>query len=112
MQVVIMAFRVDSARLARVLQERFRNQGRTQSEVATALGVSQGQISKILAGKFSVGEGLPARICKYAQIDLDDFRLESSKDPMEAIAAVRRFCRGDRRRENLIIRLISALNEL
>jgi transcriptional regulator with XRE-family HTH domain len=107
-----MAFRVDNRRLADALRARFSTRGWTQSQVARDLGVAQSQISKILSGRFRFGEGLPSKVCKYAQIDLNDFLLKSAGDSGETLEAVRRFCRGDRRRERVLIRLLTALNDL
>jgi transcriptional regulator with XRE-family HTH domain len=104
--------RVNSLRLANALKERFFTQGWTQSQVAESLDVAQGQISKILAGKFRFGKGLVARVCKYAQINLYDFQMQFTGSAGETVALVQRFCRGDKRREKMLIRLLLLLDEL
>lgn len=53
--------------------------GDTQENVASKLGISQAQVSRILAGKVVPRPDVAIRLATYAQIPVDSFTWEAAR---------------------------------
>jgi len=53
--------------------------GDTQEKIAEALGISQAQVSRILAGKTVPRPEIAIRLATYAQIPVDSFTWEAAR---------------------------------
>jgi transcriptional regulator with XRE-family HTH domain len=58
--------------------------GDTQEQIARALGISQAQVSRILAGKVVPRPALAIRLASYAQIPVDSFTWEAARQQKDA----------------------------
>jgi transcriptional regulator with XRE-family HTH domain len=53
--------------------------GDTQANIARALGITQAQVSRILAGKVVPRPALAIRLAAYAEIPIESFTLEAAR---------------------------------
>lgn len=65
-----------------------RSHGITQQHIATAIGASQPQVSRILAGHISRPSRLFSKICGYVRTATEGVTLESVRENDELIAAL------------------------
>jgi transcriptional regulator with XRE-family HTH domain len=89
--------------------------GKTQKAAAKELNLAQGQLSHLLSGHFKTKNALVVRVCKYANINPDTFRLaaqEVGKVDREAVVALARACGGQRQKTEVVIRVLRALETL
>ena len=89
--------------------------GKTQRAAAKELNVTQGAISNLLAGRFETKNALVTRVCKYANVDPNRFRVPYAQPgdlDREAVAALARACGGQKRKTEAVIRVLRALETL
>jgi transcriptional regulator with XRE-family HTH domain len=104
---------IDSHRLASRLRQEFAALKLSQTEVSKALGVTQGQLSHILAGRFKTAGHLVKRICMYVHIDWHLFKCcRSNTVSKEALAALTRACAGDKRRTAVVVNVLRAIERI
>ena len=89
--------------------------GQSQKTAAKSLGISQGQVSRLVSGDFRTKNKLVVKVCTYVQIDPDTFRerpAEKNDVGREALAALGRACQGPKRKTAVVIRVLRALEDL
>jgi len=101
--------------LGEALAKGLAQKGKTQSTAAKELNITQGQISHFLSGHFKTKKGLVIKVCKYVNIDPDNF-IETSAQTgdvgREAIDALARACGGQKQKTQAVIRVLRALETL
>ena len=62
-----------------------RETGTTQAEMAERLGLSQGQISKLVNGKIQPSLDLALRIARYARVPVESLVRPAWREPAHAV---------------------------
>jgi hypothetical protein len=97
-----------------IAKELFKN-GKTQIAAAIDLNIAQGQLSHLVSGHFKTKNSLVVRVCKYVNINPDTFKLATQdvgEMDREAVVALARACGGQRRKTEVVIRVLRALETL
>ena len=106
---------LQSKPLGEALRHALKRQGKTQKTAAKDLKVAQGAISKLFSGRFKTKNASVERVCKYVDIDPDDFRQKTAKPDKigrDAIDALARACGGQKQKTAAVIRVLRALEDL
>lgn len=105
---------LDAHSLGRRLTEWLQGKELSRTSLAQTIGATQGEVSKILLGRFKTENSLVARICKYANIPLDEFRISRAARATnrEAVTALSLACKGRLSREKAVVRILRAIQEL
>jgi len=106
---------LQSNELGKALAKGLLHMEKTQTMTAKELNITQGQISHLISGDFKTKNGLVLLVCKYVNIDPDEFKLTPPKSETidrEAIIALERACGGQRRKTAVVIRVLRALETL
>lgn len=99
-------------RLALKLAPRFKGAGVTQSELARAVGASQSQVSRILAGRIVRHTRLLDRICIYASRRLNCGRHTDARRNSELMSALAEVWDGSDQHAHALAQVIRSLAEL
>jgi transcriptional regulator with XRE-family HTH domain len=106
---------LQSKQLGEALAKNLAQKGKTQKAAAKELSIAQGQISHLLSGDFKTKNSLVILVCKYVNIDPDEFKVttrDADKVDQDAIVALARACRGQKRKTAVVIRVLRALETL
>lgn len=106
---------LESKTLGQALSRELLQGGKTQTIAAKELNIAQGQLSHLLSGHFKTPNALVLRVCKYVNINPDNFKAatqEVGKVDRAAVAALARACGGQRQRTEAVIRVLRALETL
>ena len=105
---------LDASTLGARLAQQLRSKRLSQSLMASKLGVTQGELSKILRGQFKTRNLLVEKICKYVDINPMDFRkpLKTTRSRPEAVIALSLACKGQQSRERAVVRILRAIQDL
>jgi transcriptional regulator with XRE-family HTH domain len=96
---------------ARLATKRAKEIGLTQAMIASALGASQSQVSRVLSGAGSRRSRLFDEVCKYVfSIDAGQSNVDESKELTSALAEVWDGTAGHARALALVIRSLGALS--
>jgi transcriptional regulator with XRE-family HTH domain len=92
----------------------FRDRNLSQAAVASDLGVTQGEVSRILRGRFKTLNTLVTKLCTYVNIDPRDFRqvTKAATSRADAILALSLACKGQKSRERTVVRILRAIQDL
>jgi len=97
-----------------IAKELFKN-GKTQISAAKALNIAQGQLSHLVSGHFKTKNALVLHVCKYVNINPDTFKSaaqDMGEVDREAVVALARACGGQRRKTEVVIRVLRVLESL
>ena len=92
---------LQSLQLGQAISRGLQQKGKTQTSAAQELNIAQGQMSHLLFGHFKTKNALVVRVCKYANINPDTFKLaeqEVGRVEREAVVALARAYGGQRRK--------------
>lgn len=100
--------RAGSQPLSDLLRAEAARRGLSQTDIAEAVGVSQPQVSRILAGKFTRVSGRVIQVCKFLELDglVGSGAVRESKRLAEAVLEA---WDGTKSHEEALVRLLSAL---
>lgn len=103
----------ESARRIGMLLESWRGQ-RKHEDLAEICGVTQGQISKILAGKFTRLEGAVVHLCKLAKVDpyVESAVTQQSATRLRLHRALDLCWDGSKEQADTLINLLQAASKL
>jgi transcriptional regulator with XRE-family HTH domain len=109
MQIIFMPSARD--KLVEQLCEVFKNNRSTQQQIASATGVHQSQVSRILRGHFRTVTPNVAKLCKYANITP---QMKTTKNSIseELNRELVRLLDGTAKREQTVLRLLKAICDL
>lgn len=95
--------------LAALLRAEAQRRGVSQAEIASLTGISQPQISRILAGKFTRKSTKVIQLCKF--LGVDESPVPGNRTPSEKLEkAVLAIWDGTREHEEAIVHLLGAVS--
>lgn len=104
--------KLDSRAIALAMGERARHLGLTQTAIAEAIGASQSQVSRVLAGK-GLGHGrLHVAVCNYVQQYGSKTSVKSVRDNSELVEALAAAWDGTPQQSLVLATIIRGLGAL
>jgi transcriptional regulator with XRE-family HTH domain len=83
------------------------------SEISSKIGINQGQVSRILQGKFRKLDGHAMQLCQFLGVDLSEISAGKSREAELALEkALYRLWDGSQEDANRLVRLLEDLKEL
>lgn len=97
--------------IAAALRARFVELGMKQKAISEACGLNQGQVSRILNGRFKECKGHVARLCKYAEITIVPHTVDPSQN-LTLMQALRKVWDGSDKHAQAIAKVVLALSDI
>lgn len=111
-----MKFYLNSPNLGEEIKSAMSQRDITQMLLAKRIGVTQGQISNVVKGKFKTRNNLVLRICKYLKINCNKFHTTNSDNavsiPPEIEASLVRLCSHSKGAKKTVLKILSLLENL
>lgn len=100
---------MDRRRISAALREWFDAGNQSQTDIAAAIGVNQGHVSRLLSGDFGPRSRVIIKLCKYAKIDPALYEDRKQDVPQDAFDLFRRVLDGRPSRKRSVMRVLQAL---